>query len=301
MFGINIQDTKDDRLSQKKVSELISLNTYKKCKQFTLFELLNELKLRNWLAKTNYSDLVFHPQIGNLIRIKDHFKQFWFNKIISGQPFANAYDENFLNAHLPFVKTIKKKQILNLSDSPALSIFTDRDILESANTINKNIQIYEEMDVSKELKCSYKDWHLDTPHRTSRSHLTVVVDLSYPNPSLKKAFENALSSWRSELRLQKNTAQSWRVTKLSNLIAHNVFFIQDYLFLCSFLKQKKSLDTLCTMIKGDDLDYENFVEVDYKFAIKTLDSGNIALLEQKIESRPELKTRPFKDAIHDWK
>jgi hypothetical protein len=288
-------------MSQIKASELISFNTYKKCKQFTILDLLNELKLRNWLAKSNFEDLVYHPQIETLLWTKDHFKQFWFDKIISGQPFAHAYGDDFYRAHLPFVKTTQKKQIINLVDSPALGIFTNRDIIESAKNIEKINKCSGESKHTESERNASKENRLDGPHRMSKSHLTVAVDLSYPDVLLKKAFENALSLWRAELRVKKNTTQSWRVTKLYNLIDYNAFFIQDYLFLCNFLQQKKSLNSLCKIIKGDDLDYEDFVEVNYKFAVKTLGAEDIEVLEQMIESNPEFKTCPIMDSAHLWK
>jgi hypothetical protein len=287
-------------MSQIKASELISFNTYKKCKQFTILDLLNELKLRNWLAKSNFEDLVYHPQIETLLWTKDHFKQFWFDKIISGQPFAHAYGDDFYRAHLPFVETTQKKQIINLVDSPALSIFTSRDIVESATRIEKINKRFEGSKLPEKMRNTLKEGLLDAPHRTSRSHLTVAVDLSYPDALLKKTFEKALSSWKSELRLKKNNARSSRVTKLYNLLDYNAFFIQDYLFLCNYLQQKKSLNTLCKMIKGDDRKYENFIEVEYKFAIKAIDSEDIELLEQKIKSNQDLKTRPIMDITHLW-
>lgn len=295
--GVSIQD---ENMSQIKASELISLNTYRKCKQFTILDLLNELKLRNWLFNSNIGDLVYHPQIETLFWTKVHFKQFWFDKIISGQPFAHAYGDDFYNAHLPFVKTTQKKRIVNLVDSPALGIFTCRDIIESATRIEKTYKRFEKSKHPENEKNSFKEYLLDAPHRMSRGNVTVAVDLSYPDALLKKAFEKALLSWRTELRVQKNNAQSWRVTKLYNLIDYNAFFIQDYLFLCNFLQQKKSLNSLCKIIKGNDLDYENFVEVDYKFAVKTLDSGDIEVLEQMIETNPEFKTCPIMDAAHLW-
>jgi hypothetical protein len=282
-------------MSQIKASELISLNTYKKCRKFTMFDLLNELKLRNWLGKSNLEDLVYHPQIETLLCTKDHFKQFWFDKIISGQPFANAYGEDFYNAHLPFVKTTQKNQIVNLVDSPALSIFTNRDIVESATKIEKINKRFEGSKLSEKVRNTLKEGLLDAPHRMSRGNLTVAVDLSYPDALLKKTFKKALSLWREELRVQKNTAQSWRVTKPANLLDYNVFFIQDYLFLCNFLQQKKSLNSLCKIIEGNDLAYENFIEVEYKFAVETIDSGDIEIFEQMIESNPEFKTRPIMD------
>jgi hypothetical protein len=287
-------------MSQRKVSELISLNTYKKCKQFTLFELLNELKLRNWLAKTNFGDLVYHPQIRTYFRTKDHFKQFWFDKIISGQPFAHAYGDEFYNAHLPFVKTTPTNQIVNLVDSPALSVFTSRDILECAKIIEKNNKYYEELKIPEKLRNDIIEGQLDDPHRMSRGNLIVAVDLSCPDKLLKQSFKKALSSWRAELRLKKNTAQSWRVTKLYALVDYNAFFIQDYLFLCSFLQQKKSLNTLCKIIKGNDLDYDNFRENDYKYSVKVLDAADIYSLEQKLALNPELRTSSVQDAYQYW-
>jgi hypothetical protein len=282
-------------MSQIKASELISLNTYKKCRQFTMFDLLNELKLRNWLGKSNLEDLVYHPQSETLLCTKNHFKQFWFDKIISGQPFANAYGEDFYNAHLPFVKTTQKNQIVNLVDSPALSIFTNRDIVESATKIEKINKRFEGSKLPEKVRNTLKEGLLDAPHRMSRGNLTVAVDLSYPDALLKKTFKKALSLWREELRLQKNTAKSWRVTKPANLLDYNVFFIQDYLFLCNFLQQKKSLNSLCKIIKGNDLAYENFIEVEYKFAVETIDPGDIEIFEQMIESNSEFKTRPIMD------
>ena len=290
--GASIQD---ENMSQIKVSELISLNTYKKCRQFTMFDLLNELKLRNWLAKPNLEGLVFHPQVETLLWTKEHFKQFWFNKIISGQPFAYAYGDDFYNAHLPFVKTTQKNRIINLVDSPALGIFTNREIVESATIIEKIYKRFGESKHTENEKNAFKEHLLNAPHRMSRGDLTVAIDLSYPDALLKKAFGKALSLWREELRVQKNNARSWSVTKPSNLIDYNVFFIQDYLFLCHFLKQKKSLNSLCKIIKGNDRAYENFIEVEYKFAVEAINSEDIAIFEQMIESDPEFKTRPIMD------
>jgi hypothetical protein len=282
-------------MSQIKASELISLNTYKKCRQFTMFDLLNELKLRNWLAKPNLEGLVFHPQVETLLWTKEHFKQFWFDKIISGQPFAYAYGDDFYNAHLPFVEITPKKQIVNLVDSPALSILTNRHILKSAKVIDEISKHYEKFRIPEKTRNGAKEVLLDAPHRMSRGDLTVAIDLSYPDALLKKAFGKALSLWREELRVQKNNARSWSVTKPSNLIDYNVFFIQDYLFLCNFLKQKKSLNSLCKIIKGNDRAYENFIEVEYKFAVEAINSEDIAIFEQMIESDPEFKTRPIMD------
>jgi hypothetical protein len=282
-------------LRSNNISELIRLDTYKRCKEFTAGDFLNELKLRNWLAKSRSSDFVMHPRLGDLIWTKKHFEQFWFNKIIKGTPFAKVYKGDFCNAHLPFLYSQPQVQILKLVESPAISILVDSDFVEITKQIESQLTHFSLMEIPESRKQSEKEQLLKDPVRLGRNTLVTAIDLSFPDKLLKDAFASALSAWREELRINTSSSRAWNKNKFYNLIDYNVLFILDYLFLAQYLKVKKSTKSLCVAINDNDNNYESFMEIDYNFARNVIESKNIEILEQMIETNPRLKNSIISD------
>jgi hypothetical protein len=275
-------------MNKSKVVDYINIDTYVQCHEFTVKELLNELKLRNWLAKSDLDDFVYHPQLENLIWTKDHFQDFWAQKIINRQPFAKAYGLNFGNAHLPFVKTVPTKKLVNLDESPALNVVTGQnifDIFQLQQDIKRRIV---KMDISDDKKSSSLQHILDSPVRSKQNSLIAAVDLSFSNSQLKEAFAIALDTWREELRISTSLSRKWNSAKFYNFLDYNVLLILDYLFLANSLREKKDLASLCSLIKGNDNYFEIFLSADFAFTRNVLLVQNIDILEQMIDTNPKL-------------